>query len=270
MYPLWNDVVAPVIEAAGARRIVEVGALRGENTELMLERLGPDVELHVIDPIPIFDPREHEARFAGRYVFHRDLSVNVLGDLPPMDVALIDGDHNWYTVRTELRLLAEVSRAAGAPLPIPILHDVCWPYGRRDLYYDPTTIPDEHRHPWRRAGIRRGQSELLAGGGGLNAELANAEHEGGPHNGVMTAVEDFVADHDQPLRVVVLPIYFGLAIVVEEARPRRQPRPRGGPRPAREPVGKGHAPAAGRGDPARRRHVRPGPAPPARRPDRPD
>ena len=215
MHPFWNDVVAPVIEAAAARRIVEVGALRGEHTELLLERLGPDVELHVVDPLPDFDPAEHEARFAGRYVFHRDLSVNVLGELPAMDVALIDGDHNWYTVTTELRLLAGVSRAAGAPLPIAILHDVGWPYGRRDLYYDPGTIPAEHRQPWRRAGIRRGRSELVDGGG-VNAELANAEQEGGPSNGVLTAVEDFVTEHDRSLRLVVLPLYFGLAILVEE------------------------------------------------------
>ena len=98
-----------------------------------------------------------------------------------------------------------------------ILHDVAWPYGRRDLYYNPDTIPPEHRHPWRRAGIRRRQSELVDGNGGVNAELANAEHEGGPRNGVMTAVEDFVAEHDRPLRLVVLPIYFGLAILAEEA-----------------------------------------------------
>jgi len=223
MYQFWNDVIAPVIEAAGARRIVEVGALRGENTVQMLERLGPDAELHVIDPLPEFDPREHEARFAGRYVFHRDLSVNVLGHLPPMDMALIDGDHNWYTVHTELRLLAHVSRVAGTPFPVAILHDVCWPYGRRDLYYDPATIPEEHRQPWSRAGIRRGQSELARGGGGLNAQLANAQHEGGPRNGVMTALEDFVAQHDQPLRVIVLPIYFGLAIVAEVSLLRARP-----------------------------------------------
>jgi cephalosporin hydroxylase/GT2 family glycosyltransferase len=134
-----------------------------------------------------------------------------------MDVALIDGDHNWYTVTTELRLLAGVSRSAGAALPVCILHDVAWPYGRRDLYYNPDTIPPEHRHPWRRAGIRRRQSELIDGGAGVNAELANAEHEGGPRNGVMTAVEDFVAEHDRPLRLVVVPIYFGLAILAEEA-----------------------------------------------------
>jgi Macrocin-O-methyltransferase (TylF) len=222
MFPFWHDVVAPVIEAARAQRVVEVGALRGDQTELMLQRLGPDVELHVIDPVPFFDPAEHERRFAGRYVFHRDLSVNVLGDLPPMDVALIDGDHNWYTVFTELNLLADVAHRNGAPLPVMVLHDVGWPYGRRDLYYDPSNIPAEHRQHWRRDGIRRGERRLV-GGGGLNSNLANAELEGGVHNGVMTAVEDFVAARDQAVRLVVLPILFGLAIVVSEERLAAQP-----------------------------------------------
>ena len=108
MFPFWEVVVAPVLEAAGVRRLVEIGALRGENTQLMLDRLGGDAELHVIDPVPDFDPDEHARQFAGQYVFHRDLSLNVLGDLPPMDAALIDGDHNWYTVYNECKLLAAV------------------------------------------------------------------------------------------------------------------------------------------------------------------
>jgi Macrocin-O-methyltransferase (TylF) len=222
MFPFWYDVIAPVIEAARARRVVEVGALRGDQTELMLQRLGPDVDLHVIDPVPFFDPAEHGRRFAGRYVFHRDLSVNVLGDLPPMDVALIDGDHNWYTVFTELNLLTDVAHRNGAPMPVMVLHDVGWPYGRRDLYYDPSNIPAEQRQPWRRAGIRRAERRLVIRGG-LNSNLANAELEGGARNGVMTAVEDFVAARDQPLRRVVLPILFGLAIVVSEERLAAQP-----------------------------------------------
>ena len=223
MFPFWQDIVAPIIEAARAERVVEIGALRGENTELMLRRLGPEVELHVIDPLPDFDPTEHEERFAGQYVFHRDLSVNVLNDLPPMDVALIDGDHNWYTVFTELTMLADVARRAGAPLPVMVLHDVGWPYGRRDLYYDPSNIPAEHVQPWRRAGIRPGNVHLMPGAGGLNPSLANAEIEGGPRNGVMTGVDDFIAEYDRPLRRVFLPTYFGLAIVVEEERLARQP-----------------------------------------------
>jgi cephalosporin hydroxylase len=39
----------------------------------------------------------------------------------------------------------------------------------------------------------------------------------------MTAVDDFVAEHDEPVRVLFIPIYFGLAIVVEHERLTREP-----------------------------------------------
>jgi hypothetical protein len=146
----------------------------------------------------------------------------VLADLEPMDAALIDGDHNWYTVFHELRLLAEGARRHDAPLPLLVLHDVGWPYGRRDLYYDPETIPAEFRQPHRKAGMRLGRSDLVAKGG-MSAGHWNAEHEGGPRNGVRTALEDWIAGHDRPVRTVVLPLYFGLAIVAEEERLARQP-----------------------------------------------
>jgi hypothetical protein len=217
VFPFWEPVIAPVLEAAEARLVVEIGALRGDTTRQMIERLGPDAVLHVIDPVPGFDPAEHEREFAGRYVFHQDLSLNVLGTLPPVDAALIDGDHNWYTVIGELRLLASVASGAGQPLPLLVLHDVGWPYGRRDLYYDPDTIPEEFRQPFRRAGMRPGRSELVADGG-MSAGLANATHEGGPRNGVMTALDDFLAELDERYRLVEVPGYFGLAIVATRGR----------------------------------------------------
>jgi cephalosporin hydroxylase/glycosyltransferase involved in cell wall biosynthesis len=224
VYPFWDLVIAPVIEAAGAKRIVEIGALRGDTTVRMLDRLGPDTELHVIDPVPEFDPEEHMARFPGRYVFYRDISHNVLPRLGPVDVALVDGDHNWYTVYHELKMLAEAAEAAGQPLPVLIMHDVLWPYGRRDLYYTPETIPDEFRHPYAQRGMRPGRSELVPeGGGGVSPTLNNALEEGGPRNGVMTALEDFLAEYSQPVRLIVIPIYFGLAIVASEERLARAP-----------------------------------------------
>jgi cephalosporin hydroxylase len=224
VFPFWDLVIAPVIEAAGAKTIVEVGALRGETTVRMLDRLGPDTELHVIDPAPEFDPSEHESRFPGRYVFHRDISHNVLPNLPSMDVVLIDGDHNWYTVYHELKILEEVAREANQELPVLIMHDVLWPYGRRDLYYTPENIPEQFRHPYAQRGMRPGRSELVPeGGGGVSPTLNNALEEGGPRNGVMTALEDFMAERDEALRLVVLPIYFGLAIVVSEDRLQQAP-----------------------------------------------
>jgi cephalosporin hydroxylase/GT2 family glycosyltransferase len=216
MYQLWDDIVAPVIDALGARRIIEIGALRGETTARMLERLGPECELHVIDPEPQFDPTEHERAFPGRYHFHRGTSHDVLPGLPPADAVLVDGDHNWYTVYHELRMLADGVRRAGVSLPVLVLHDVGWPYGRRDLYYEPERIPADFRQQYVRAGMRPGES-MLVYCGGLNRHMANALREGGPRNGVMTALDDFVAEHPQPLRVVVLPIFFGLGIVAEEA-----------------------------------------------------
>jgi cephalosporin hydroxylase len=224
MFPFWDLIIAPVIEAAAAKRVVEIGALRGETTIRMLDGLGPDTELHVIDPAPEFDPSDHESRFPGRYVFHRDISHNVIPQLPPTDVALIDGDHNWYTVYHELRMFAEAARSSDQLLPVFVLHDVLWPYGRRDLYYNPENIPEEFRHAYAQRGMRPGHSELLpAGGGGVSPTLNNALMEGGPRNGVMTALEDFISECNEALRLVVVPIYFGLAIVVSEKRLKRLP-----------------------------------------------
>ena len=58
---------------------------------------------------------------------------------------IIDGDHNYFTVREELRLIGE--RAPGAELPLLLFHDVGWPHARRDDYHDADAIPAEHRHP---------------------------------------------------------------------------------------------------------------------------
>jgi cephalosporin hydroxylase len=222
MFPLWDAAIAPVLRAAGAQRVLEIGAFRGETTKLTLDFLEPDAELHVVDPTPSFDPAEPQQRFPGRYHFHPDLSLRVLPELPPMDVALIDGDHNWYTVHSELQMLARVCAAAGTILPILIMHDVGWPYGRRDLYYAPDQIPDEFRQPYRRAGMKPGTRELVETGG-INPTMCNAELEGGPRNGVMTALEDFLAEYGRPVRKVIVPVFFGLAIVVDEDRLAQRP-----------------------------------------------
>jgi cephalosporin hydroxylase/glycosyltransferase involved in cell wall biosynthesis len=223
MFPFWEVAIAPVLEATHPRRVIEIGALRGETTKFMLEQLGNDAELHVIDPLPEFDPAEHERAFPGRYIFHRDISHNVLPHLPPADAALIDGDHNWYTVYHELNMLSATAREAGRSLPVLILHDVGWPYGRRDLYYAPERIPEDFRQPYDQRGMRPDRKKLLPSGG-LNPTMNNAITEGGERNGVMTALDDFAAEHDRPLRRVVLPIYFGLAIVAEEAQLEANPQ----------------------------------------------
>ena len=217
MNRFWPQVISPILEAARPDAVLEVGAAAGTHTRRLLKFCCPrGITLYVIDPEPRFEPAEL-AEDADGFVFHRGRSLDVLPDLGPVDVALIDGDHNWYTVTGELQLLQRTARSAGRMMPLVLCHDVCWPYGRRDLYYDPDAIPAEHRQPWERAGIVFGESALVPDRG-LNAELANAKHEGGPRNGVMTAIEDFVEASTEPLEVTVLPDLHGLGIVAPASR----------------------------------------------------
>ena len=224
MFPFWKKIIEPALVAAGASRVVEIGAERGWTTVQMLEPLGPEAELHVIDPVPGFDPTEHDRRFPGRYLFHRDLSHNVLPGLPPVDAALDRRRPQLvHGLPRAAHARATAARDAGRPLPVLILHDVCWPYGRRDLYYAPERIPEEFRQPYDTRGMPPGEREL-ADEGGLNPTCTTPSRRAGPATACMTALDDFIAEHDRPLRRVVLPIYFGLAIVVEQERLDARPR----------------------------------------------
>jgi hypothetical protein len=134
----------------------------------------------------------------------------------------LDGDHNWYTVYHELRKIEELHEHDAERFPVLFLHDTDWPYGRRDLYYNPETIPAEFRQPYERAGIFPNRSELVPGKG-MNVELCNARQSGGPRNGVMTGVEDFLAQSRLEFLKIDLPLYYGLTILVSAARLVREP-----------------------------------------------
>jgi Methyltransferase domain len=219
----WRQVIRPLLEAVEPEVVAEVGAAAGAHTRRLAKFCrSRAITLHVIDPAPGFEPSELGDPAHG-FVFHRGRSLEVLPAAGPVDVALLDGDHNWYTVTHELRLLERSARAAGAAAPIVVCHDVCWPYGRRDAYYDPEAIPAECRQPWQRAGILPGRDTLVQGRG-LNAEFANAKREGGARNGVMTAIEDFVATASEPFELTVLPELHGLAIVAASGRLDADPR----------------------------------------------
>jgi hypothetical protein len=128
------------------------------------------------------------------------------------DVVLIDGDHNWYTVFNELRLIEERCKELSRPFPFVMLHDIGWPYGRRDLYYDPGTIPKEHRQLYERKGMHPKSTGLLAQAG-LNRQLHNALSEGEPRSGVLTAVEDFMVETELQFELLKIPGLNGFGLL---------------------------------------------------------
>jgi hypothetical protein len=186
----FDLVLRPFIIENRYEIICEIGAKNGDNTDKLLKI--DSVDLTIIDT----------CLSAGLYAKYgsnkrvkilKGLSVEWLSKTTgKFDCILIDGDHNWYTVLNELRIIEEndLLKAGGTIF----LHDVCWPYGRRDLYYNPESIPVEFRHPYAKKGIECGKSELSETAA-YNNHLNNAIYEGGPRNGVLTAIEDFLSEY---------------------------------------------------------------------------
>jgi len=167
----------------------EIGVAKGENTDRLLQ-------MHPLKHV-IIDPCI-DCDLIGKYKNNdnvtvcKGISLQVLPKISePFDCIFIDGDHNWYTVYNELKIINE--KKLLNPGGTIFLHDVGWPYGRRDMYYLPETIPEHFRHPYERKGIIRGKSELVDTGGKY-PDLFNAKFEGGARNGVLTAVEDFMKE----------------------------------------------------------------------------
>jgi hypothetical protein len=207
------EVWVPLLTAAAPRLVVEVGAYAGDVTTILLDwARGSGARIVSIDPDPQ-ESLEQLARENPALQLVRATSHEALPTIERPEAVIVDGDHNYYTVSEELRLLAE--RAGGEGLPLIICHDVCWPHGRRDAYYSLEQIPVEHRQPTVRLGHLFPGDPGIHSGGMLLFHHQVAEREGGPRNGVLTAVEDFVASHSG-LRLAVVPAFFGLGVVWPE------------------------------------------------------
>ncbi|MCB0310206.1 MAG: glycosyltransferase [Bdellovibrionales bacterium] len=215
MHRFWSFITQPILDTVKPSNIIEIGADRGDNTELLLQYAqNKAVTIHVIDPVPKFDIDRFKALYGSSFQIYLSLSLEVLSDIPASEVVLIDGDHNWFTVYNELKQLEEVARQTEKDFPIVLCHDILWPYARRDLYYDPSTIPEEYRKPFENLGISPGQNELQKSGG-LNSSYFHAIFEGGERNGVRTAIEDFIEHSKRPLNMFEIAAFSGLGIVVD-------------------------------------------------------
>jgi hypothetical protein len=213
----WEAIIEPLLRASDARSVVEVGVAEGATTVKLVElAVECDFVVHGIDPVPseTLDLDALVRDCDGRFVVHRELSLEALPRIRDPDVVLIDGDHNWYTVYHELATLARVAKEEQRQFPLAILHDVDWPYGRRDFYYDPDSVPEEHRQPYARGGVVP-WSRRLAEEGGFGVGMAHALVEGTPRNGVRTALDDFLAEVDFEVRRRDVP---GVSVIVPAAR----------------------------------------------------
>ena len=224
MFAFWNTITEPILEILRPEVVVEVGSESGSNTRKLLEFCeGHGATLHAVDPAPNFDVAGLRERYGDHLVFHEALSLDALARIDRFDVVLLDGDHNWYTVYNELKLIEKGCERSSRPFPLVMLHDIDWPYGRRDLYYNPETIPEEYRQPHETRGMKPGHPELVEAGG-MNPGVSNATSEGGPRNGVLTGIEDFLEESDHGLTFTRLHGLHGLGILTPPALEEQNPK----------------------------------------------
>lgn len=209
------EVLFGCLEAAGARSVVEVGAFHGKSTRELLEWAeGFGARVIAVDPAPeptlasLADERDDLELIAAT-------SHDALGRLGDVDAVILDGDHNYFTLSEELRLIEQ--RSSGPAMPLVLLHDMGWPHARRDSYYAPERIPDADRQPILRNVYLAPWEPGVAEQGGLPFACV-AEREGGPRNGTLTAVEDFIGGRGE-LRLAIVPAFFGFGVLWHREAP---------------------------------------------------
>jgi hypothetical protein len=209
-----SEIMLACMDAAEVKSVVEIGAYAGDLTRVLHQWAEPkSARVIAIDPSPQDELVDLAAATPGIELINAT-SHEALRQLPRHDAFVVDGDHNYYTVSEELRLIQELS--AQEPLPLLLFHDVAWPHARRDDYFAPDLVPDDYRQQTKEGGGLfpgvRGTTP-----GGLPYKYPAAE-EGGARNGVLTAVEDFVAGNEG-LRLAVVPAFFGLGAVWNVSAP---------------------------------------------------
>lgn len=206
-------VIKELLNIIKSPGLVEIGGNQGELTQKLCDWAKPyQAYVHVIET----QPPDALKQVMEQYPFarlHVGLSLEILPILEKATCFIIDGDHNYYTVYNELKLITQYHKP-----DLILLHDIGWPWGRRDLYYDVKTIPDDYRHDYITdpdLGIVPGNQGVLPQKGlrSNKGRFAFAKMEGGPRNGVLTAVQDFLSENPD-YQLFSVDCVFGLGVLV--------------------------------------------------------
>ena len=208
----YSDLLTGLAGLLPNPHVVEVGSEHSHMSELLARSTASrGGSLYVVEP-------NVSAKLRSLTGAHPNIEViegrspEALAKIPPAGLYLLDGDHNYYVVSRELESIFD--RPDGDS-PLAVMHDIGWPCARRDFYYSPSSLPPEavKEHSFER-GVVLDQPELAPPGRGFRSEgaYAIALEEGGPGNGVLTALEDFLRDRPH-LEALTTPLVFGLAVV---------------------------------------------------------
>jgi hypothetical protein len=187
----FAPVVTAVVDVVRPKTIVAVGNDLGPLADQLRKWAATNAAALIVSPVHDVEP------FAG----------------DQGDVYLWSGESNYRAVIGALRALEH--RVGSTRSPVVVVRHTGWPAGRRDHYAAPEAGDTEPLHAsTTRFGVRPGSREPVAGGVPAGAGSAWAIREGGPENGVRTAIEDFVAASNR-YEVRFVPAPPGVGVLFE-------------------------------------------------------
>ena len=189
-------------------KIVEIGAENGCNTSALLDYAAKrHILLDTVDPF--LSENAKLLLQSSQFRFHQTVSGEYLAGNDRYHVIFMDGDHNYETVLTDLETI-DRKRKQNC-IKVIFLHDVCWPWAYRDIYYGPERIKAPHPCDYN---IRVSPYEEERSEQGLSSgNYATALAEGGKNNGVLCAVENFLKTTGPRWRFKSFPVLYGIGVL---------------------------------------------------------
>ena len=217
----YLEILTRLFSIVGANSIVEVGAENAKITAKLVEYLRPqNGKVLTVEPFPGVELEEFAKKNPERVILYKGISLDYFKNIETFfDAVILDGDHNYYTVLNELKLITDYWEKNEKKDGVIIVHDVGFPCARRDQYYHPQNIPSEFLKPHSFFGaIIPGNKGFAEAGLCGCGQFAYAEEEDSDKNGVKTAIEDFVAANPNYYFYVLAPV-FGIAVLVRKDNP---------------------------------------------------
>lgn len=117
------------------------------------------------------------------------INENPLEALPILsyDAIFIDDDSNWYTIFTQLNIIKDTNEE----FPLIFICNNRFPNKRRDSYSNPDLIPEKFRNEYAEELPLCYNNEKII----ISDGFYHACEENTPQNGVLTGIEDFLAEN---------------------------------------------------------------------------
>jgi len=136
VHTFWDEVKG-ILEDQKAKVIVEVGVFQGENTLNLLSYLDNlnDSKANLI-AIDIGEPRnlkKMKKQYGKLLKFMNGKSEDVLPLLKDYDVVILDSDHSYDNVFTELKIVENTFIGKGKKFPTILIHDTAEPWGEKNV-----------------------------------------------------------------------------------------------------------------------------------------